>query len=298
MMRQGSAVVAGLVAGMLLVSVAKASAEEKPAFLEVLGQGEALMAQRNYHAAIKTLKKAERLSKGPSAKVLLNLAVCFDRVDEFEKAVRHARAAAEAAGDAVDEARAYNQLGLSLLSEAPRDPKNLSEAEAAFRKVLEVSGGRANVARYSLGGVLQRQARNQEARAAFAEYLEHLPEGGDPAVAQSVMRRMECLQYADESQPPIKVHSGVKRPRKISGPSPGYTEEDREGRVQGVVIVEAIVDRTGDVTAVKVLKPLSEGLNRSAAKSVKKWKFAPATINGCPVTVYYNLTVNFRLGGP
>jgi TonB family protein len=37
------------------------------------------------------------------------------------------------------------------------------------------------------------------------------------------------------------------------------------------------------------------GLDSAAADAVKKWKFKPATLNGKPVAVIYNLTVNFRL---
>jgi len=61
------------------------------------------------------------------------------------------------------------------------------------------------------------------------------------------------------------------------------------------VIVEAIIDKNGDVTNVRVLKGLPMGLEESATSAVKSWKFKPATLNGRPVSVYYNLTVNFRL---
>ncbi len=37
------------------------------------------------------------------------------------------------------------------------------------------------------------------------------------------------------------------------------------------------------------------GLHEEAVKAIQQWKFRPATLNGEPVAVYYNLTVNFRL---
>ncbi len=94
---------------------------------------------------------------------------------------------------------------------------------------------------------------------------------------------------------PIRVGGDVKPPEKVVFPSPQYTEIARKARIQGVVIVEAIIDKEGNVTNVKVLKGLPMGLDQSAVDAVKRWKFRPATLNGKPVAVIYNLTVNFQL---
>ena len=94
---------------------------------------------------------------------------------------------------------------------------------------------------------------------------------------------------------PIRVGGDVKPPAKIVYPSPQYTEIARKARIQGVVIVEAIIDKKGDVTNVKILKGLPMGLDLAAVDAIKRWKFKPATLNGKPVAVIYNLTVNFQL---
>lgn len=98
-----------------------------------------------------------------------------------------------------------------------------------------------------------------------------------------------------EPEGPIHVGGDVTKPEKITAPQPQYTEIARKARVQGVVIVQAIIDKGGNVTNVKVLKGLPMGLSEQAVDAIKKWKFEPATLNGKPVDVYYNLTVNFRL---
>jgi protein TonB len=98
-----------------------------------------------------------------------------------------------------------------------------------------------------------------------------------------------------EPEGPIRVGGDVKPPEKLVAPSPQYTEIARKARIQGVVIVEAIIDKQGNVTNVKILKGLPMGLDQAAAEAVQKWKFKPATLNGKPVAVIYNLTVNFRL---
>jgi len=97
------------------------------------------------------------------------------------------------------------------------------------------------------------------------------------------------------SDAPIPVGGDVERPIKISGPTPQYTEVARRARIQGVVIVEAIIDKSGRVTDVRVLKALPMGLDQAAVDAVRQWRFEPATLNGKPVDVFYSLTVNFRL---
>ncbi|MGD2113471.1 MAG: TonB family protein [Acidobacteriota bacterium] len=98
-----------------------------------------------------------------------------------------------------------------------------------------------------------------------------------------------------EPEGPIQVGGDVVPPEKTFNPQPQYTEIARKARLQGVVIVQAIIDKQGTVTNVKVLKGLGMGLDQAAVEAIKKWKFEPATLNGKPVAVYYNLTVNFRL---
>jgi len=99
----------------------------------------------------------------------------------------------------------------------------------------------------------------------------------------------------DQPVGPIPVGGDVVAPVKIYAPQPQYTEIARRARIEGIVIVQAIIDKEGNVTNVKVLKSLPMGLGEEAAKAIKNWRFKPATLNGKPVDVYYNLTVNFRL---
>jgi periplasmic protein TonB len=98
-----------------------------------------------------------------------------------------------------------------------------------------------------------------------------------------------------EPEGPIIVAGDVVPPVKVHAPQPVYTEMARKARVTGVVIVQAIIDKDGNVTNVKVLKGLPMGLDQSAANAVKSWRFQPATLGGKPVAVYYNLTVNFQI---
>ncbi len=93
----------------------------------------------------------------------------------------------------------------------------------------------------------------------------------------------------------LRVGGDVKAPVVVSRVEPMYTESARADRVSGIVIVEALVDKSGAVRDAIVLKDLPYGLGESALEAVKQWRFAPAIRNGEPVDVLFNLTVNFKL---
>jgi len=98
------------------------------------------------------------------------------------------------------------------------------------------------------------------------------------------------------SGPPYLVDGAiVKPPRLIETRTPHYTPEAKEARLQGVVVVEATIDRAGRVVGVEVLKGMPMGLSEAAAEAVREWRFEPATLEGEAVDVRYKLTINFRL---
>lgn len=98
---------------------------------------------------------------------------------------------------------------------------------------------------------------------------------------------------------PVAVDPSFTPPRKLLSSPVEYTAEAREVRLQGVVILQVVIDETGHITGVKVLKGLPYGLTEAAVESVETWRFEPARdAKGNPVKVYYNLTINFRLEDP
>lgn len=102
-------------------------------------------------------------------------------------------------------------------------------------------------------------------------------------------------QLASAGPSALPVGGDVLPPVKVYAPSPPYTEDARKGRIQGIVILEAIIDAMGKVDKVKVLKGLPMGLTESAVEAAAAWTFEPATKNGRPVPVFFNLTIRFSL---
>ena len=94
---------------------------------------------------------------------------------------------------------------------------------------------------------------------------------------------------------PVRFHGGMERPVRVAGSDPAYTEIARKVREEGVVILDAVIDETGAVTEIVVVKKLGFGLTESAVRAVGTWRFQPARLGDRPVAVRYTLTVRFTL---
>jgi protein TonB len=97
-------------------------------------------------------------------------------------------------------------------------------------------------------------------------------------------------------QPPKLVRSGglVREPKKISGTPPVYPQIARDAKVQGIVIIEAVIDETGMVTDARVLRSIAL-LDGAALAALKQWRYTPTLLNGVPVRVLMTITFNFQL---
>lgn len=69
--------------------------------------------------------------------------------------------------------------------------------------------------------------------------------------------------------------------------------DPRVRNVRGIVIIETIIDVDGNVCDAAVLKGINAEVDAAAVAAVKRWRFTPATLNGRPVAVYFDLTVRF-----
>lgn len=92
-----------------------------------------------------------------------------------------------------------------------------------------------------------------------------------------------------------RVEGDVEKPVRLGGNVPTYPEQARKERIEGRVVVRAVIDREGNVATTEVVEAEREDLGAAAAEAIRTWTFEPATLEGEPVPVYYHLTVNFRL---
>ena len=94
---------------------------------------------------------------------------------------------------------------------------------------------------------------------------------------------------------PVPVRGDIRPPIAIDTTPANYTEQARREQIEGVVILETVIEKDGTVSEVEVLKGLPHGLSEAAAAAIRQWRFEPATKAGEPIAVSYYLTVDFRL---
>lgn len=92
-----------------------------------------------------------------------------------------------------------------------------------------------------------------------------------------------------------RVGGGVSAPHAIYDPDPEYSEEARNAKYQGTVVLWVVVGADGKARDIRVQRSLGMGLDEKAIEAVRRWKFEPAMKDGQPVAVQVNIEVNFRL---
>ena len=92
----------------------------------------------------------------------------------------------------------------------------------------------------------------------------------------------------------MSIAKGVAAGLIISKVQPDYPPMARQARVQGTVVMKAVINQTGDVESVELLSghPM---LVQAALDAVKQWKYRPYLLNGNAVAVETQVTVNFTL---
>lgn len=93
-----------------------------------------------------------------------------------------------------------------------------------------------------------------------------------------------------------RVGGGVSQPQILVQTTPSYTDDAIKAKVQGVVMLQAIIRRNGRADSIKVIRGLGYGLEESAIKEIAaNWRFKPGTRNGQPVDVLATIEVTFNL---
>jgi protein TonB len=98
-----------------------------------------------------------------------------------------------------------------------------------------------------------------------------------------------------EPSGPLRVGGTVDRPQRIHFVQPRYTEPAMKVRLEGIVVLECVIDRQGSVRDITVLRGLSMGLTEAAVDAVRHWRYTPTTLDGVPVDIVMTVTVRFSV---
>jgi periplasmic protein TonB len=92
----------------------------------------------------------------------------------------------------------------------------------------------------------------------------------------------------------LTVSQGVSQGLLLKKVQPAYPANALRMRTEGVVKLMATVGKTGSVTTVKVVSG-DALLTQSALDAVKQWKYKPYLLNGSPIEIQTEVTINFKL---
>ena len=98
---------------------------------------------------------------------------------------------------------------------------------------------------------------------------------------------------APVARDPVRVGGDLKAPALVERVEPEYPPLAVRAKLQGVVILEALVDRQGRVENVRVLRSIPL-LDNAAIAAVRQWRYSPLLLNGQPRFVL-TVTLSFRL---
>jgi TonB family protein len=103
------------------------------------------------------------------------------------------------------------------------------------------------------------------------------------------------------SRPPTGTGDGVYqqsrnlRPTILYREKAKYTEEARQNRIQGSVVLSVVFGADGRIHNIRTVRSLPYGLTETSIEAAQRIRFQPAVLNGRPVSVQVTLEFNFAL---
>lgn len=92
----------------------------------------------------------------------------------------------------------------------------------------------------------------------------------------------------------LRISQGVSQGLLIKRVQPRYPQNALAMRIQGAVQMEATIDKEGNIINLKVLSG-DAMLARAATEAVRQWRYKPYYLDGDPVEIQTQITVNFKL---
>jgi periplasmic protein TonB len=117
---------------------------------------------------------------------------------------------------------------------------------------------------------------------------------GTSSSALSGIVNTSAINAQKAPQQTLRISQGVSQGLIVKRVQPVYPAQARQMRLQGTVELQANISQSGSISSVKQLSG-EQILGRAAIEAVRQWKYKPYYLNGEPVEVETQITVNFKL---
>jgi TonB family protein len=176
------------------------------------------------------------------------------------------------------------RMWMALVREFQPDPV---AGEALYRSALEA----ATPISADAESILQLYARflHKQGREEEAKQIEDRAK----TVRQTLVSRAIAQKPAATAA--FRAGGDVKAPTLLAKVEPEYSDDARQAKYQGTVVIYAVIGTDGLAHDMRVIKGLGLGLDDKAIEAIQRWHFRPGTRNGETVNVAATIEVNFRL---
>jgi periplasmic protein TonB len=94
---------------------------------------------------------------------------------------------------------------------------------------------------------------------------------------------------------PVRIGGQISSPALVKRVEPKYPDIAAAVRLSGLVILEALVNESGEVESVKVLRSPSVFLEKAAIEALKEWRYSPLVLDGVSMSFILTVTFNFSV---
>jgi TonB family protein len=143
----------------------------------------------------------------------------------------------------------------------------------------------------------------------FASLFREFKVRSDSKVERGLMLRLGSIEEqvtiraqgepAASTQPgaiqPVHIGGDVQAAKLITRVAPLYPASAKAAGIQGAVILQMVISKEGAPEDIKVISSPSDDLAQSALEAVRQWRYNSTLLNGAPVEVVTEVTVNYTL---
>jgi TonB family protein len=187
------------------------------------------------------------------------------------------------------------------------DAKHLNElqqVESALEELITIDPSNLGLF-FRLARAQEDQGRVDAAEDTLTQTRRRVPDALEPLQMLAQFYARQATVLAIRNKPPAPPPTAAGAPDadgayRVGGPiaqarrlgNAEYPAEAKAAGVEGVVILEILVNEEGQVSAAKVLRSVPL-LDEAALQAAREWRYAPTLVNGKPVPIKMTVTVNF-----